>query len=249
MRESDFAEFGQMLDAVSGLLSRGQYQPNAVNTALWFRALAVYDLDTVRKALDAHVKDPQRGRFVPTPADIVAQIVGSAQADGRPGPEEAWAIALQAGDEARTVVWTDEIAQAWGIAQPVLRTGDEVGARMTFREVYNRLVVEARDTGRKPLWTASLGEDKAQRDVELTRAHAAGLLPEPERLVELPAPDHALSPTNKTVPSSVRAGLMQLRDQLAARGKGEDAESVPQHRPGRLIAEGELPPSIRREVA
>lgn len=229
MREPDFAEFGGMLDAVCGLLSRGTYVPNATNTALWFRALAAYDIATVRAGFDGHVKDPQRGRFVPTPADIVAQIVGAAAADGRPGPEEAWAIAVQATDEARTVVWTDEIAQAWGMAQPVLQKGDDVGARMTFREVYNRLVTDAREAGRKPMWTASLGDDKEQRDIAMQRAWRAGLLPKPEPVAALPAPDHALSPTNTSMPPHVREQLMAVRERLLAR----EPLAVPEEAPAR----------------
>ena len=37
--------------------------------------------------------------------------------DGRPGADEAWAIALGALDEADTVVWTDEMAEAFAIAR------------------------------------------------------------------------------------------------------------------------------------
>ena len=58
MREGDFDQFGEMLDAVCMLLSRGSYIPSAANSALWFRALSEYDLDAVRSAFDAHVKDP-----------------------------------------------------------------------------------------------------------------------------------------------------------------------------------------------
>lgn len=187
MRDADFPQFAELLDAVCGLLSRGAYTPNATNSALWFRALRAHDLDVVRAAFDAHVKDPQRGRFVPTPADILAQIAGQAAEDGRPGPEEAWAIAITARDEFATVVWTDETAKAWGIARPVMEAGDEVGARMAFREAYARLVDEARAKRQPVAWTVSDGFDQAGRVTAINAAVEAGRLPV-SALPMLPAP-------------------------------------------------------------
>ncbi len=47
-------------------------------------------------------------------------------------------------DESTSVVWTDEMCQAWGVAAPLLEDGDKVGARMAFKESYARLIEEAR---------------------------------------------------------------------------------------------------------
>lgn len=222
MREADFAPFSQMLDAVCSLLSRGAYVPNAANTALFFRALASYELDAVRAGFDAHVKDTQRGRFVPTPADIIAQIDGRIADDGRPGPEEAWAIAVAGVDEAATIVWTAEIAEAWGMARVVMAAGDEVGARMTFREVYNRLLDEARQKGVPTSWTTSLGHDAKQRDRAIAHAQALGRLPPPPpteqpELLEGPeaeAAGFAKIMGNPNMPHYVRERLLALRDRL-----------------------------------
>lgn len=190
MVERDFSEFGQLLDAVCGLLSRGAYTPNATNTALFFRALARYPLSEVRAAFDAHVADPQRGRFVPVPADLIAQIEAMAGDDGRPGAEEAWAIALRGQDEAETIVWTEEAAQAWGVALPVLQSGDDVGARMAFREAYGRMVAEARSQRRAVQWSAALGHDPTRRADALRRAADLGRLPKgsADEFTALPAP-------------------------------------------------------------
>lgn len=92
---------------------------------------------------------------------------------GHPGPEEAWAMCPR--DEASTVVWTDEIAEAFGVAAPLLET-DEVGARMAFRETYTRLLQQARDERRRPKWNASLGHDRAGRESALRDAVALGRL-------------------------------------------------------------------------
>lgn len=220
MRESDLDTFGELLDAVCGLLSRGAYRPNATNTALFFRALAKYDIADVRAALDAHVGDPTRGRFVPVPADLIAQIAGAAAADGRLGPEEAWATAIVAGDEAATVVWTDEMAQAWEIARTVFEAGDEVAARMAFREAYIRLVTQAR-AAREPLrWRASLGHDARQREAVIQAAVATGRLARSE-LDDVPRLD-APVPT----PLLARLGAMLGMQSMADRSREKLRETA-----------------------
>lgn len=87
-----------------------------------------------------------------------------------PGPEEAWGIALSGADENRSIVWTDEIAQAAGASHEQLKAGDTVGARMAFLEKYRQLVSESEKKGSIPIWSASLGFDKAIRDEAWDRA-------------------------------------------------------------------------------
>jgi hypothetical protein len=52
-----------------------------------------------------------------TLAAIIDRLESS---DGRPHADEAWSIAVVAYDESATVVWTTEMAQAYGIALPLL---------------------------------------------------------------------------------------------------------------------------------
>jgi hypothetical protein len=188
MREDDFDTFSELLDAVAEVLPRAGGQPlNGTAKAMYFRALTAHELAAVRKALEEHVRDPQRGRFFPTPADVVAQLQVGANDDGRPGAEEAWAISLGARDERATVVWTQDMAQAWQIAKPVLSIGDEVGARMAFREAYVRLIGEARAARMPVRWVPSLGQDPRGRDAPIAAAVEAGRLPH-DALPTLPAP-------------------------------------------------------------
>jgi len=223
MRDTDAAPFVALLRDVFGLypaakpLTEGQ-------VAMFFRAVAAHPLAAVQAALDAHVKDPQRGRFPPLPADVIAQIEGHAADDGRPGAEEAWATALQGCDEAASIVWTAETAEAWGIARHVLAIGDEVGARMAFRETYERLVGEARAARRSVEWAVSLGFDPQQRAAAIEQAVAAGRLPAPA-LQALPAPDGAdlLVGDSSGMPPHVREKLAALAERLRAQG---DAPSV-----------------------
>lgn len=232
MLNDDLPEFTAILDATCALLSRGTYVPNDDATLMFFSSLRGFPIEAVRAGFDAHVKDPQRGRFVPVPADVIAQITGMASADGRPGPEEAWAIAVSGADEAATIVWTPEISAAWGMARVVMQGGDEVGARMTFREVYNRLVEEARHRGEATSWTVSLGHDAKQRERAIEHAQTLGRLPPPsptEQPELLEGPDAEAAGFGKVLgnpnmPPHVREKLMRLRDRLSGDGLVPDSE-------------------------
>lgn len=98
-----------------------------------------------------------------TVQDVVSRID-----DGRPGPDEAWAQIPR--DEAASVVWTDEMAEAFGVAAPLLQAGDKVGARLAFREAYTARLVAARDQRKPPRWQVSLGHDPRGRDQALAEA-------------------------------------------------------------------------------
>ena len=94
--------------------------------------------------------------------------------DGRPGPEEAWAMLPK--DERGSVVWTEEMAQAYGVCFRMIESGDAISARMAFKETYARLVSKARDECAKVLWTPSLGHDESSRQAALSDAVAKGRL-------------------------------------------------------------------------
>lgn len=102
-----------------------------------------------------------------------------ATASNRPSGDEAWAIAIRAADEAETVVWTEEIAEAWRICLPVFRSGDEIGARMAFRSAYERITADARVVGTPARWIVSEGHDADRRIAAIQQAQTAGLLPAP----------------------------------------------------------------------
>jgi hypothetical protein len=219
MREHDYPHFSKMLDQVCGVLGKGNYKPDSQASAIWFRTLAAYDLEAVRMAFDAHVRDPDRGRFIPVPADIIAKLIEQA---GRPSQDEAWAIAVKGADEAASVAWTDDIAEAWGIAIPVWKAGDEVGARMAFKDAYERITRERQGTAVR--WWASLGHDRDARETVVRQAAASGLLPN-EAALMLQAPDSGtlkrLAANAQNRPD-VREKLLTLRDKLAARSDADE---------------------------
>lgn len=246
MREADFAEFSALLDDVWGL--KAATAPTPRQKAMFFRALAGYSLDTVRAGLDAHVRDPKAGTFLPMPADVIRQIDGLTADDRRPGVEEAWALALAARDQTRTVVWTREMAQAWETARPVMDLGDEVGARMAFREVYGRLVAEARAQQMPAEWSLSLGFDPEERRRVVSDAVASGRLPESELLaLAAPAPRGQIplltmeaGPANE----QARAALQAVADRLRTAAKAIPIDTTERDRLRGLKAE-----TRRRAVA
>lgn len=126
--------------------------------------LSLYPEPMVIGAL-AKVRREVRGRF--TLADVLSRLD-----DGRPGPEEAWAIVPKS--ELDTAVWTEEMAEAFGVANPLLQMGDRVAARVAFVEAYRRLVQQARDERRPVKWTPTLGHDPRGRAGALMDAARKG---------------------------------------------------------------------------
>lgn len=92
--------------------------------------------------------------------------------DGRPDAKEAWAM-MPTGEQ-DSVVWTEEMAQAWGAALPLLDAGDTAAARAAFCDTYQKLVIAARMRGEAPRWTPSLGLDVSGRELALRTAVSQG---------------------------------------------------------------------------
>jgi hypothetical protein len=194
--------------------------PDETVIDIWMSVLAPYSLRQVKSALRHHVS---KSKFAPKPADII-EIIN--QQDGRPSSDEAWPIALQAADEAATAVWTAEIEQAWFHCYPVFEQGDEVGARMTFRQHYGRLVNEARANGMPVKWNVSLGHDPDLRKNALVQAERQGLIGHERVENLLPAPEptgdgqHVAAlvgydkKTNEEPSADFKANVAKLRAEL-----------------------------------
>lgn len=164
-------------------------------------ALLVADLAHIPKqhlrAALTRIRAEHKG---PILSGTVLQYVEHAM--GRMLPNEAYALALAAQDERATVVWTDEIAEAWRVAHPLVLAGDRFGARTAFLEAYGRITGEARVARRMPELQVSLGHD-AEARVRALQDAAARLggpdalpevardalgLPPPRARAALPAP-------------------------------------------------------------
>ena len=118
-------------------------------------------------AVSAALKSCRRGGGKLTTDSILQRVQA---ADGRPGKDEAWAIAMTTNDEYETVVLTDEIQLALAAAKPILDAGDKVGARMAFLSAYERLVSQAREDRKAVNWHVSVGFDANRRVEAITKA-------------------------------------------------------------------------------
>lgn len=145
----------------------------------------------------ANLRREKTARF--STGSVIEQIE-KLRPDGRPGADEAWAMIPR--DESASVVWTQEMAEAYGISLPLLNEGDQVASRMAFREAYARIVEANKLAGVKPVWQPSLGHDKECRDAVLANAVRFGRL----------TSDHAIGllPTEKVAPMLQAAGEEEL---------------------------------------
>ena len=206
MLDSDKKAFADMLAGAFGACARPAPDRHAMG--VWFRLLIQFDLGIVQQALDHHVAT---SKFPPTPAEIRTLL--GANADNRPGVDEAWAIALTSRDEAETIVWTTETAEAFAACRPVLDMGDEVGARMAFKDAYGRICGIAKQRGEPVRWVASVGFDKARREAVLRKAESAGLLPAPQVAALLPPPEPELTAEQMEI---ARANTAKLKEMLGS---------------------------------
>lgn len=192
--------------------------------ALMAADLSIYPLAVLRRAL-ARVRSEHTGKLTPKAImDRLESLVG------RLSPNEAWAVALASRDEAATVVWTDEIQDAWSQAREVALMRDKVGARMAFIAAYERITAQAREQRKLPVPLVSIGWDAQLRAAALERAVAAGLLTHDharqyDETLALPAP--AFNPlalltsdpmvVDAGVPPATSRKLAELRDEFAKR--------------------------------
>lgn len=235
MRTEDKADFTKLLAATMAVYER---QITSGFVDIFFSALGQYPLEVVREALNRHLQDPEGGRFAPKPADLIRQVVTAKASDGRPGRDEAWAIAQKSLDEDETVVTSEEILEAMSIARPLLQElNDKVAARMAFVEAYDRIVGVKRASGEKFEWFVSLGANKERRAPAIKAAQVAGLLPGPktaaliEMHTEAPITAGGLAiagllggPAGAVKPEDLRSKWQNLRKQIGR--KGNDRKKI-----------------------
>ncbi len=142
----------------------------AERQAIYARALSGIPKDQLQRAILTAVKELKWFPKVAELRELAGVSYGLAN-DGRPGPEEAWAR-MPKGErmEDDSVVWCEEERIAYGACRSLLIEGDQIGARMAFKERYERAVAEARAQGKRVNWTMSSGYDVEHRLTTLTSA-------------------------------------------------------------------------------
>jgi hypothetical protein len=140
--------------------------------------------------------------------------------NGWPGAEEAWATFPK--DEADSAVVTGEAMRAWSVAMPLWDGGDKIGARMAFREAYEREVSQA--TGAQPEWTVTIGYDVTGRAGAIQRGIDQGKLKHEDVKHLMPPERHSdhghivglLTGTVSAMPTDnkIRARLGELKSMM-----------------------------------
>jgi len=169
----------------------GQEMPDA-GMRIIAEDLSVFPLNDIARALTRCRKELKRIALV----DILDRIPG-----GHPSSEEAWAVCAPAlNNERITIVWTEPMARAFGVALNL--QDDPVAARMAFKEVYTKAVGEIRLTAPKPKWLLSPGFDANQRaEVVETAVSEGKLLPNyAQQFLIAPVTPSAIVPAMKNEP-------------------------------------------------
>ena len=75
MNESNKKEFSEILKFAFTAYSK-KFEDDALRDTLrmWWKLMQQVDIETFRAAMEAHMLDPDAGRFAPMPAHIAGQI-------------------------------------------------------------------------------------------------------------------------------------------------------------------------------
>ena len=227
-------------DLLDQLYATAEVLGNEIKPAaasLMIRDLRDYDRSEIEQAL-ARCRSEITGRLT-----LAAILERMPTANAHLTANEAWSIVLESQDENATIIWTDEIAKAAGVANPILEAGDKVGARMAFIAAYEREVAASKAEGREVRWWPSLGDSKEQRREAIEQGVKDGRLPAPKVEHLLPAPEKPEDEAGGNQ-ENVQAMLQQLRntldasnEQAAEQQRQEQAET--ERRRAELIAQAE----------
>lgn len=176
MNQCDYKTFIDAWTNVQEVMPAGK-QLSAGAMRLIVESLKQYPLEDLLAAMERHLKT---SKFAPAPKDIIDLLeINNAHV----GADEAWSIVIESMDERSTVVMTQEMREARAIAWPLWESGDEIGARMAFRDAYNRII----KTAPEPRWTVSLGFDVEGRESGIRKAVELGRLSHDEANRYLPS--------------------------------------------------------------
>ena len=179
MNQQDYKTFSEAWATAHEVMPAGKVLSTGA-MKLCIDALSQYPIDALLLAINKHV---QLARFAPAPKDIIDLLESG---NKRLTADEAWAMMPK--DEFDTVVWTDEMAEAYGIAYGLIVDGDIIAARMAFKGAYTRLCDEALLIGRPAHWKACIGYDKSKIEPALQKAVAAGRITQERANKLLPPP-------------------------------------------------------------
>lgn len=71
------SEKARLIEVLGGVYDFYDRELSKFAVQVWLQSCDGYDIEQVTKALSAHLMDPDRGQFMPKPADIVRQLHGT----------------------------------------------------------------------------------------------------------------------------------------------------------------------------
>lgn len=166
MNKQDFNRFSDAwADAHEAMAAGKVLSPRAMVSI--FDDFEDYSIDAVLAALKHHRKT---ARFAPVATDIIELLEAG---NKRLTADEAWAMMPDVGGM-ETVVWTDEMADAYDTVYDLLVDGDKIAARMAFKSAYERLCAESVMMQRPVTWKISKGDDQSKIEPAVKKAVLAG---------------------------------------------------------------------------
>jgi hypothetical protein len=212
MLDSDKKQFAQLLHTMADLYGKPRLSKDAL--AMMWGDLVLYQIADVELAARMHRKDSERGRFMPTVADLEHQIrQAQKQTDGHPEPNEAWAVAIKLADESETTEYTDLIMACWSAVSELCQS-DEVGARMAFLEMYKREVGILRGRAERAVWRMSFGHDPARREIGTQQARQLGRIGA-DQYLSIGTETLSIEHVQALAIEQKRAGVIDIRAKLA----------------------------------
>ena len=99
MNDLQKAKFTSTLVGLAGFYGT---ELSKTSLAIYWDTLREYEFEAVQEAMRSHIKDPEHGRFMPKPADIIRHL----SADRVMGADAAWEVAMKSRlwDEDATIV-------------------------------------------------------------------------------------------------------------------------------------------------
>lgn len=172
MQNTDNLRFLDAITALDEFYGRVTEKPSL---RIYWTDLIEFDIADIEQACAAHRKDPEHCAFFPKSGDIIRQIRKLANNDGRIDWAEAFAVCIAATDERKTLVWSEEMREAWFSVSELYQL-DKIAAKQSFKSIYERLVCEARAKRSAVRYSVSLGGSESHQREVLERAVQRGQL-------------------------------------------------------------------------
>lgn len=87
MKFNEMAEFAKLMTGLGMLYGKPMNEPLI---DIYWHTLLSFDFKSIKEALQAHVKNPDTGQFLPKPADVVRYLEGSSESQAL----RAWSVVI-----------------------------------------------------------------------------------------------------------------------------------------------------------